>query len=66
MRMPHGWTTESLPHFVAEPKHIVFDVRGERGFETKQLSRMIGPKGRVVVLEFLPPHITRLEPIGAR
>jgi FkbM family methyltransferase len=66
VRMPRVWVLEYFRHFVADSGDLVFDVGGELGFETEQFSRMVGPKGRVVVFECFPDHVARLKAIAAK
>jgi FkbM family methyltransferase len=51
-------------HFVPKTGGIVFDVGGELGLETEQLSRMVGPGGTVYVFECFPAHVEHLKRIA--
>lgn len=64
VQQPSLWTLEYFRRFVPVRGGIVFDVGGEKGFETQQFSDLVGPCGRVYVFECFPIHIAKLREIA--
>jgi FkbM family methyltransferase len=56
---------EYFRKYVPKKGDLCLDVGGEFGFETLQLSHLVGPEGRVYVFECLPDHLAHLEQIAA-
>jgi len=62
-----SFSIEALEYFrqyVPKKGDLCLDVGGEFGFETLQLSHLVGPEGKVYVFECLPDHLAHLDRIA--
>ena len=65
IQRPNFASLEYYKYFFPEEGGIIFDVGGELGIESKQLSVMAGDTGVVFVFECFPDHVRKLRRLQA-